>query len=116
MSTIFLGSSGSGTAVTTLTPGSTYTISYPIDQTTYPHATYPNQWFTLSANNNIISGQAVNICGGGGYVGVNYVYNGGNSSYNGVNNVMYTTFYLPPVGTTITEQYSSPFTCGNHHF
>jgi len=108
MSTIFLGSSGSGTAVTSLSPDSTYTISYPINQTTYPHGSYPNQWFILSANNNITSGQAVNICGGGGYVGANYIYTGGNATYNA--GVMYTTFYLPPVGTTINDPYGSPFT------
>ena len=111
MTTIYLGSTGAGTPVTTLNAGSTYTISYPVDQTTYPRGTYPNQWFALSLNNNISSGNVVNICGGGGYTTyTQYTYNGGNSSYTVGTNVMYLTFYLPPVGITITEQYSSPFT------
>lgn len=107
MTTIYLGSTGAGTPVTTLNAGSTYTISYPVDQTTYPRGTYPNQWFALAPT---AGPGSVNICGGGGYTAyTQYTYNGGNSSYTVGTNVMYLTFLLPPVGIIITEQYSVPY-------
>jgi hypothetical protein len=99
----------SSTPVTTLNANNTYTISYQVDQTLYPHANYFLQWFTLGYAT--VANGDVNICGGGTAGPGTYVYNAGNSSYDDATNTMYLTFYLPDIGTTISEvQYGVPFT------
>jgi hypothetical protein len=110
LNTIYFGTTGSGTAVVSLNVDGSYTISCQVDQATYPHASFPNQWFTLSPNSNG-GGLYANICGGGTVTSpTTYFYNGGNADYDIINNVMSTTFFLPDVGVTVNDPYGSPFT------
>lgn len=107
--TIYLGGVGSTTPLTELIANNTYTISFQVDQTIYPHATYPNQWFTLGPTSNLVDGD-INLSNGGSMIGAtDYRYNGGASSFDVATNTMYVTFDLPSFGTTLSETYSSSF-------
>jgi len=108
--TIYLGGVGSTTPLTELLANNTYTISFQVDQTIYPHSTYPNQWFTLGPSLVVTDGD-INLSGSGSMINdTNYRYNGGNSFFDADTNTMYVTFELPSFGTTLSEQYSTSFT------
>jgi len=105
---VYFGTSATGSISNYMQFGNTFTISYTVNNASYPSSSFPNVWFNLSTLNG--SGN-VNICGGGNSTSESsYNYNGGNASYNTNTNIMSVTFNLPPSGFTLTENYGTSFT------
>jgi hypothetical protein len=110
----YFAANASGTPVSYLRFGATYTISFTVDTTAYPNLTYLNHWFVLSTNDGT---GYVNICGNGSYENqTTWRYNGGNSDYNTNTNVMSVTFTLPSKNVAVYETYGQPFTLQNGNF
>jgi len=110
---IYSGSSGTGSGVTTLYSNSNNTISFTYNLNQFPLSDYIAQWFTLGYANADDGNVNISDTGGTGSFTdpTTYTYTGGNLTVDQATGLVSTNFYLPPIGTVLTNsQYPSPFT------